>query len=534
MKYLIITVFTCFAMNVFAQKQTFDVVSYSIPTTKWQKVQNEGGVQLSVSDKKTGAYALVIITKATASDASANENFNTDWTRLVKAAVRVDADPAMLAPTKENGWDIVSGNADYTDAGKKGNAILLTATGGGKMVSVVLMTNTQQYQNELAEIINSLDLTKLSFKETHTSSSNVMMNNKKIAGLWTYYILETNGYINGMPQYTAGYSRSEYLFKEDGTYIYRTKNWMVYGAKDILFVYETGTYSANGSQITITPEKSKSGWWAKKSSTKEWGSFVKDFAGYKLEKKVYDYEIKYYSGSHDTTLIFKTGQKEGVQEYGYSYRGNNESLIDNPPGFKAGVENKSVALTTRQGTVTGNTLQNENNNSSSSNNSNINQLYGIWGQYISESNTAGYDWREYYFNNDGTYQFLQKNISYLYQNDIVFAYEKGTYRLNGNQLNLSPQNGTVESWSKAGSDKAGKLLKIEKRTLENITYTLDFHYFSGIKETNLVLQYNKQTVRDGPWSSNNSFKNSWLYKRPFNPDKPSIELPAGTKIDFKY
>ena len=37
----------------FAQKQSFDVVSYSTPKG-WQQQQNEGGVQLSVADKKTG------------------------------------------------------------------------------------------------------------------------------------------------------------------------------------------------------------------------------------------------------------------------------------------------------------------------------------------------------------------------------------------------------------------------------------------------------------------------------------------------
>lgn len=352
MKYFIlITAFICFSMNIFAQKQSFDVISYAAPAN-WQKTQNESGIQLSVTDKKTGAYAIAVITKATTADAPANENFNNDWARLVKSTVQVNAEPAMQDPAQENGWDIISGGANYADGSNKGMVTLLTATGGGKTVSVVLMTNTQQYQNELLSFTNSLELEKVT----------------------------------------------------------------------------------NSKQDNTVPQ-------------------------------------------------------------------------------------------TAQGT-----------NAASS------QLTGIWGQYSSESYagaggsnnlTAGYDWREYYFSADGTYQFLQKNISYLYQNEIVFAYEKGTYKLNGNQLTISPQSGTVESWSKAGSDKAGKLLKTEKRRLENVTYTIDFHYFSGIKETNLVLQYNKQTVRDGAWSTNNSFKNSWLYKRPFNPDKPSIELPAGTKIPFK-
>lgn len=341
-----IIMLTSFAAGSFAQKQTFDVVSYTVPKG-WQKTQNEGGVQYVVTDKKTGGYAIAIITKATNSDASANENFNTDWARLVKKSVQADGEPAIQEPAQQNGWNIISGGANYTDGANKGMATLLTATGGGKMASVVLLTNTQQYQNELLSFINSLELSKV---ETTANS---------------------------------------------------------------------------GTQNATTP---------------------------------------------------------------------------------------------------GNTTHN----------SNLNQLLGIWGQYQNESNTSGYDWREYYFSADGTYQFLEKSISYLYHNDIIYIYEKGSYKLNGNQLTITPQSGTIESWSKAGSDKAGKLLKTEKRTLENVTYTIDFHYFSGIKETNLVLQYNKQTARDGAWSTNNSFKNSWLYKRPFYPDKPAIELPAGTKINFTY
>lgn len=533
MKFLIITVFTCFAMNVFAQKQTFDVLSYSIPA-KWQKVQNEGGVQLSVSDKKTGGYAIAIITKVTGSVATANENFNTDWTRLVKATVQVDADPTMLAPTKENGWDIVSGNANYTDGGKKGNATLITATGGGKMVSVILMTNTQQYQNELLSFVNSLELTRISQNETGNSANTDQNGKSLVVGLWCDYVLETTGYsINGMPQYTAGYLRKEYTFYSDGTYLFRNKQWLT-KAPDITFMYETGTYTLQGNQLILTPKNGKAGFWGKKSSSKEWGPLKKS-SDYKLEKTTYTFEI-IIDPTYGNSIVLKPSkptQRDGGQfnaagdPYEFHYSRKSESLIDNPPGLKTGFENKSI--TAIPATVDGNPNQPKNENGSA-----ITQLSGIWGQYISEFNTAGYDWREYYFNNDGTYQFLQKNISYLHQNDIVFAYEKGTYTLNGNQLTISPKSGTVESWSKAGGDKAGKLLKTEKRRLENVTYTIDFHYFSGIKETNLVLQYNKQTVRDGAWSSNNSFKNSWLYKRPFNPDKPSIELPAGTKIEFKY
>lgn len=52
----------------------FYVISFTVPKG-WQQQKNSGGVQLSVSDKKNGGYAIAVITKATASAASAHENF---------------------------------------------------------------------------------------------------------------------------------------------------------------------------------------------------------------------------------------------------------------------------------------------------------------------------------------------------------------------------------------------------------------------------------------------------------------------------
>lgn len=536
MKYLIIAVFTCFAMNVFAQKQKFDVVTFTAPQG-WDKTVTENGVQLSTKNDGQGNYAAAVIVRSIASEGSPEENFRNSWEKLVKGTVNVTEVPQTTDMNIEKGWTCITGQSNYTDGNTKGLVTLVTATGNGKMANLVIMTNTSKYQTELLSFINSVELAPVPVNSASTTPTANNAKNSAVVGLWTDYILETTGYsINGMPQYTAGYLRKEYNFYPDGTYLFRNKQWLTKSA-NILFIYETGTYAVNGNQLTITPKSGKGGFWGKTSNSKEWGKFIKS-SDYSLEKTSYTFEIT-HDPDYGDKIILKPGKptaRDGGKfnapddpyEFHYSKR-DLESLIDNPPGLKTDFENKSITAT-----QTNTTTQIESDKSSGAYNTNAAQLSGIWGQYVNESNTAGYDWREYYFNNDGTYQFLQKNISYLYQNDIVFAYEKGTYKLNGNQLTISPQNGTVERWSKAGGDKAGKLIKTEKRTLENITYTIDFNYFSGIKETNMVLQYNKQTARDGAWSNNNSFKNAWLYKRPFTPDKPSIELPAGTKIDFNY
>ncbi|MBK0383462.1 hypothetical protein I5M32_10875 [Pedobacter sp. SD-b] len=343
MKYtLILVTLLFFSMSIIAQKRTFEVVSFTAPA-KWQKVENVGGIQFSVTDKKTGGYAIAIITKATESNLSTSENFNNAWQRLVKSTVKVDDDPAMQNPLSENGWDILSGKTNYTDGNNKGVATLLNATGGGQTVSVVLMTNTQQYQNALLAFINSLELAKVtSSTPSKTAASANKVNILSLVGLWTYYVLEATGNnINGMPQYTAGYLRKEYVFYPDGTYLFRNKQWLTKTA-NILFIYETGTYSVNGNQLTITPKNGKSGFWGKTKSTKEWGKFLK-YADYNLEKTTYTFEVL-QDTSYGNKLILNPGRPTvrdgdnsntgvGSFEFYYSKR-ELESLIDNPPGWK--------------------------------------------------------------------------------------------------------------------------------------------------------------------------------------------------------
>lgn len=341
-----------FTMNIaYAQKQRFDVVSFSLPKD-WQKKQNDGGLQLSITDDKTGAYAIAVITKAKASSASSTENFNADWAKLVAGSVKVNGNPKIDSPVKENSWEIVSGSANYTDADNKGLATLLTATGGGRTVSVVLMTNSSQYQNDLLALIKSLELAETS--QIQNSSADVSpgqgstKTNSSIVGMWCYYNTESNGSYNGFPQLTGGYFRKEYTFYGDGTYLFRLKNWAVL-VKEIQYVFESGTWKMTGSKLTVTPKTGKAGWWSKAASgrTVGWGRLVK--AGvWKLEPVTYNVDLHYYPGIKETHLILKSPsqtQREGKLQNNtliYTPRKPNKSLIDNPPGLKTGFENKAL------------------------------------------------------------------------------------------------------------------------------------------------------------------------------------------------
>ena len=349
---------------LFAQKETFDVVSYAVPKG-WQKQQHNGGIQLAVTDSKTGGYAMAVIMRATASNAPAAENFRRQWTTLVVGTVRDLGQPAMTERTQSNGWDLLTGSASYTDGGRSGLAVLISATGHGKTTSAVLMTNTQQFQEALMAFIQSLELPAPSggaagaVPAPASSATAAAPSKVRLAGLWISYNVETSGYLpNGTPMLTAGYFRREYLLNPDGTYVFRIKNWSVF-QQDIYFVWETGKWAARGKQLTFTPGRGRGEFWAKAASgrTTGWGTRVKAF-DWKLETVTYDFDLEHYSGNNETYLILQHGrstERDGASgsdkasgRWSYSPRAPDKSLIDNPPGGTIEVEKPESAAATAQ------------------------------------------------------------------------------------------------------------------------------------------------------------------------------------------
>ena len=168
--------------SALAQKQAFDVLNYTIPKG-WDKTEMSQGIQLSAKNDGKGNYATAVILSSAATTESVQENFNDSWNKLVKGTVAVSGEPTMQEPATEKGWNIVSGQANYTDGANKGWATLITATGNGKMANVVILTNTDKYQNQILDLIKSLDLNETATAQNNntnpTSSTSVVTSSSK-------------------------------------------------------------------------------------------------------------------------------------------------------------------------------------------------------------------------------------------------------------------------------------------------------------------------------------------------------------------
>jgi len=332
--------------KVLAQKQTFDVVSFAFPKG-WQQQKSEAGIQLSITDKKTGIYGIAVITKARASSASANENFNNDWDKLVKRAVIADTAPSISDMSIETGWSCVTGQANYIDGNNKGLATLITATGYGQTTSVIIMTNGSKYQENILAFVNSLELSKPlqntegssspSGKTSSAQTSNITAGyaiNSPLAGkIWEGRSLEKAGTGN-MQYYTGGYFTSQYAFNADGTYRFVNVNASAFSNSKTLN-YETGTWLVSGNQLTIMPAKGQDEEWSIIGKTSNgnsdvdnrkimdrWNKKIKT-SGRKLEKYTYSFNIG-KNGDKNALILQRSGRTEREGEGRISYY--NETL----------------------------------------------------------------------------------------------------------------------------------------------------------------------------------------------------------------
>jgi hypothetical protein len=352
MKYIkiifLLGLITTMSYTSFAQQKTFDIVTYT-PPNDWIEKQAEGNISYSIINGSS--WAQIAIYQHRTSNGDINTDFDKDWSELV-AANKTISSPEKNTPQTAEGWTIMSGSGVWKYNGTNVASMLTVYSNQKICIAILCNTTAKPYLKDYQSLVSSLNLDANSVSETSGTANNVpstdnntSANKNSVVGLWCDNHLEISGYFNGFPQYTAGYFRREYLFKADGTYVFRLKNWSTL-MKEILFNYESGTYTIQGNQLTIIPNQGRGEWWSKKDNNASlWGNRLKA-SDYKLEKMNYVFEIKYYSGTDSYSIILygkKDTDRDGTyNQNGFSYARNRtgQSIIDNPPGFKTGFENK--------------------------------------------------------------------------------------------------------------------------------------------------------------------------------------------------
>jgi len=121
---------------------------------------------------------------------------------------------------------------------------------------------------------------------------------------------------------------------------------------------------------------------------------------------------------------------------------------------------------------------------------------------------------EYTFNGDGTYNFKAERWGgYIKSNEFWTTVENGTFTVAGDRLTITPAKSILTI-----RNRSGGVISSRNNRLESASYLWKIHYFAGINETELVLQTERETNRDGLFASNDDFPNSYLLSQSYKPD----------------
>ena len=171
MKYalsLILFIFT--GATVFGQSETYDLATYT-PPTAWKKVtSNTNVISYSTTNNQKGTYCQIGIYKSTNSKGSLQADFQSEWQELVVKTYKPTSKPELTPASSENGWDAQGGVAPFEFSGGQSLAMLVTMSGYGRCLSIVVLTNTEDYQAQIQKFLESVDLIKPTVASTKSTS----------------------------------------------------------------------------------------------------------------------------------------------------------------------------------------------------------------------------------------------------------------------------------------------------------------------------------------------------------------------------
>ena len=176
-----------FVEKTFSQKQTFDLTTFTPPKSWTKEVKANSHTSFSNINKEKKTYCQIFIMLSTASKGSIKEDFESEWQTLVAKQYGVIDTARLTEPTTENGWKVKAGIGTFTFNNGQSIAMLTTMSGYNKAVSIVAVTNSDDYIPVIQEFLKSVEMKKPSTDIADTKTIITSSGNNKFAFATTTY-----------------------------------------------------------------------------------------------------------------------------------------------------------------------------------------------------------------------------------------------------------------------------------------------------------------------------------------------------------
>ena len=167
--------------NLFFSQENFDIVTFQ-PPKNWAKSSTAETLTFT-KETNAGNFCLITLYKSVEAGNDAKKNFDISWKSLVQETLKT-SNAIMQPSANDNGWETQIGSAPFNKEGLQGAAILMTSSKNSKMMNIMILTNTDIFQNEMETFLESVTFMKVENSKLNSSEANSINKSSQKPVLW--------------------------------------------------------------------------------------------------------------------------------------------------------------------------------------------------------------------------------------------------------------------------------------------------------------------------------------------------------------
>ena len=160
MKLVIFLIATILSMtDICAQKEKFDIASF-IPPKGWQRLDSNGMVLFQNIRTNNGStrFCQIFLFPSLASTGDPAKDFASEWNRIVVRATHTQQNLTTETQKTPDGWIETTGYANVQQQGITYTCMLVSISGFGKVMSVMVNVAGQEFMGEVQLFFNNMDM----------------------------------------------------------------------------------------------------------------------------------------------------------------------------------------------------------------------------------------------------------------------------------------------------------------------------------------------------------------------------------------
>ena len=150
---------TSILISAFAQTEKFDIARFN-PPQGWQRMDSNG--VLIFHDYKTKdnltSFCQIVLFPSRSTKSNAAVNFNDEWNLRVTQPTGSKVKPTTQTESTPEGWTVVTGFGNITQSEVSYMKMLVTATGYGRTMSMMVNTAGTDHAAAIEKFFNDFDL----------------------------------------------------------------------------------------------------------------------------------------------------------------------------------------------------------------------------------------------------------------------------------------------------------------------------------------------------------------------------------------